>query len=219
MGAIFLLGLAAAVYPQLLAVVVLILTRPNPKPLLWACYLGSLSVSIGAGIAIFAVFRSRGTIAGTSSHRLGPATYLALGTVALALAIFVASRRGRDRAGTGRKKKSRAERAIRGGSPAVAGLVGALLALPGPFDLLALGRLARGDYTAIAACVLIVAFALIKFALIEIPILGYAVDPDATADRVAHFSGWMHANKLVAMAAAVAVIGLLLIGRGLSALG
>jgi hypothetical protein len=218
-GAIFLLGLAAAVYPQLLAVVVLILTRPNPKPLLWACYAGSLSVSVGAGIAILAVFRSRGTIAGTSSHRLGPAAYLALGTIALALAVFIASRRGRDRAGTAARRKSRAELALKDGSLAVGFVVGALLALPGPFDLLALGRLARGDYTAIAAGALIVAFALIKFVLIEIPILGYAVDPDGTTERVARFSGWMHANKLVAMAAAVAVIGLLLIGRGLSALG
>ena len=39
MGSIIVLALAAAVYPQLLAVVVIILTRPNPQPLLWACYL------------------------------------------------------------------------------------------------------------------------------------------------------------------------------------
>ena len=39
MGSFILLALAAAVYPQLLAVVVIILTRPNPRRLLWACYL------------------------------------------------------------------------------------------------------------------------------------------------------------------------------------
>jgi hypothetical protein len=43
-GSIILLALAAAVYPQLLAVVVIILTRPNPQPLLWGCYLASLLV-------------------------------------------------------------------------------------------------------------------------------------------------------------------------------
>jgi peroxiredoxin family protein len=72
-GSIILLSLAAAVYPQLLAVVVIILTRPNPQPLLWACYLASLLVSVGSSVVIFAVFHSRGSVAGTSSHRLGPA--------------------------------------------------------------------------------------------------------------------------------------------------
>jgi hypothetical protein len=36
MGPILALALAAAVYPQLLAVVVVILTPPSPKLLLWA---------------------------------------------------------------------------------------------------------------------------------------------------------------------------------------
>ena len=97
MGSIILLALAAAIYPQLLAVVVVILTRPNPQPLLWACYLVSLLVSVGSSILIFTVFHSRETIAGTSSHRLGPATYLVVGTVAVILAILMATRRGRRR--------------------------------------------------------------------------------------------------------------------------
>ncbi len=90
------LGLAAALYPQLLAVVVVILTRPNPKPLLWACYLGSLVVSVGCSAAILAVFRSRGSVAGTSSHSLGPATYMVVGGIALVLATFAATQRGRE---------------------------------------------------------------------------------------------------------------------------
>ena len=237
MGTIFLLALAAAFYPQLLAVVVVILTRPNPKPLLWACYLGSLLVSVGAGIAILAIFRSRGSFAGASSHRLSPATYLTVGAIAVAVAIFVASSRGRELIGRevpvvrSRKKrnpqrstivarmKSRAELALRDGSLAVAGVVGALLALPGPFDLLALGHLARGAYTAIVAGALVVAFALIKFVLIELPIASYALDPDGTAARVDRFSAWMQANKIAVVAAVVAVIGLVLIGRGISAIG
>jgi len=76
MGTILLLALAAAVYPQLLAVVVVILTRPGPKPLLRACYVGSLFVALGCGIALLAIFRSNGTVAGTSSKRLGPSAYL-----------------------------------------------------------------------------------------------------------------------------------------------
>ncbi len=237
MVTIGLLALASAVYPQLLAVVLVILTRPNPKPLLRTCYLGSLIVSVGAGIAIYAIFRARGSIAGATSHRLSPATYLAVGAIALILATFVATRSGRQLPGRDlpvfrnreqRKEKgstpvarmrSRAELALREGSLTVAGLVGALLALPGPFDLLAVGHLARGGYGAIAAGAIIVAFALIKFLLIEVPIASYAIDPDGTATEVTRFSGWMQSNKIAVVAAIVGVIGLVLIGRGISGLG
>lgn len=95
MCSIILLALAAAVYPQLLAVVVIILTRPNPQSLLWACYLASLLVSVGTSIVIFAAFQARESIAGTSSHRLGPAAYLTVGAIAVSVAILIATCHGR----------------------------------------------------------------------------------------------------------------------------
>jgi hypothetical protein len=237
MGTILLLALAAAVYPQLLAVVVVILTRPNPRPLLWACYLGSVVVSIGASVAIVAIFRSRGAVAGTTSHRLSPATYVVAGVIAVAVAIFVATPRGRDLMGrdpfgvrrrrqrgpdrvtAAARIRSRAEEALRDGSMAVAAVVGALLAVPGPFDLIALGRLARGGYGALTAGIVIVVITVIKFALIEAPIVSYTVDPDGTAASVGRFSAWMHDNKLGVVVVIVAVVGVLLIGKGLSRMG
>lgn len=234
MGSILLLALAAAVYPQLLAVVVLILTRPNPRLLLWACYLGSLAVSVASGIAIFAVFRSRGTIAGESSRSLGPATYLVIGTIALIIASLMGTGRGRaltagklprlprrtprepSEPGRVARLRSRADVALREGSLVVAGLAGAVLAVPGPFDFLALGRLARTGYGTIAAVAVILAFVVIKFLLIEVPIASYAIDPARTASRVDRFSLWMRANKLTIIAAVVAVIGLGLIVTGIS---
>lgn len=237
MGPILLLALAASVYPQLLAVVVIILTRPDPRPLLWACYLGNLAVGVGSSIAIVAVFRSRGTVAGTSSRSLGSAAYLAVGTVAVILAVFLASRRGRQLMGGGlplvrrrgrakpagsrrvAKLRSRGEVALREGSLAVAGLVGGLLAIPGPFDFLALGRLGRGGYGTVATGAIIVVFIAIKFVLIEVPIASYAIDPDGTTARVGRFSGWMRANKLVVVAVVIGVIGLALLATGFSRLG
>lgn len=234
MGTILLLGLAAAVYPQLLAVVAVILTRPNPRPLLWACYLASLFVAIGSGLAILAVFRSRGTIAGESSRGLGASTYLVIGVIALALASLLITRRGRAIAGgdlpflgsrVRRQRpgsayvaglKARTEGALQEGSLAVAVVVGALLAVPGPFDFLALGRLARGSYGYVVAAAIIVAFTLIKFMLIEVPIASYAIDPDGTATRVDRFSVWMRANKLSVVAVVVAVVGLGLVITGIS---
>jgi len=236
-GSIILLALAAAVYPQLLAVVVIILTRPNPQRLLWACYLASLLVSVGSSVLIFAVFQSRGSVAGTSSHRLGPAAYLAVGAIAVLVAVLMATRRGRglfDRDGpaldrgerrprpdsaAAARTRARAERALSEGSVVVACLVGAVLAVPGPFDLVALGRLARGAYGVVTVAGVMVVFALIKFILIEVPIAGYTIDRDRTAATVSRFSGWMQTNKLAGVAAIVGLFGIALIGRGISGLG
>lgn len=116
------------------------------------------------------------------------------------------------------KTRARAERSLSEGSIVVACFVGALLAVPGPFDLLALGRLARNGYGLVAAGGVMIAFALIKFVLIEVPIAGYTIDPDGTAARVGRFSSWLETNKLAAVAAIVGVFGIVLIGRGISGL-
>ena len=235
MGTVLLLGLAAAVYPQLLAVVVVILTRPNPRPLLWACYLGSLVVNVACGILVLVVFRSSDSMLGTSSRRLGPAAYLLIGVVAVIVAGVVATSRGRELIGRDRpvlrgrtdqapgdsrvgRVKARAEVALTEGSLAAAVAAGALLAIPGPFDFFAIGHLARNGYPALVAGGAIVVFALVKFLLIEIPILSYAISPEETSEKVNRFSNWMHAHKMTVVACVVALIGIALIAKGISAL-
>lgn len=236
MGTVLALGLAAALYPQLLAVVVVILTRPNPRPLLWACYLGALSVSVACGTAVLLAFRSRETVLGSTSRGLGAATYLVLGALALAFALFGVTRRRRELLGGERaarerepapqvapgrsgRVKLRAGTALRRGSLPVAAGVGAVLGIPGPFDLLAIGHMARGRYSTIALVGLIAVLNLSKFLLIELPIVSYLVDRDGTAARVERFSSWMRANKLTIISAVVAVFGLVLVGNGVSRLG
>ena len=234
MGPILALALAAAVYPQLLAVVVVILTRPGPRLLLWACYLGGLCVSVGSSLAILAVFRARGSVAGTTPSRVGPTAYTVIGVLAVLLALFAVTRRGRELLGDDLPRilrrprdvprapsatKSRAERALKEGSLLVAAGVGVILGVPGPFDLLAVGHLARGDYARVAMVMTIVVFALIKFLLIEVPIAGYAFRPERTTAEVARLSGWMKTNKLDVVAAVVGVVGLTLIGHGIAGLG
>ena len=237
MPTILALGLAAAVYPQLLAVVVIILTRPNPKRLLWACYVGSLTISVGCNAAILAIFRSRGSVAGTTSSTLSPASYLVVGGIGLVIAVFAATRLGRELLGRDLPRvprrrrpdpgapgalgrmRSRAEQALKQGSPPVAVAVGAMLGVPGPFDLVAVGRLARGSYTTIVMGSAIVVFSLLKLLLIELPILSYAVAPQRTAAWVDRFASWMQAHKIDVIAAVVGVISLVLIGRGISGLG
>ncbi len=236
MLAILALGLAAAVYPQLLAVVVVILTRPGAKRLLWACYTGCLTTSIGCGLAVLFVFRDRGSVAGSTSHRLGPSAYLVIGVIALVIALLVATERGRrlvggvprlparrerDSADPGflTQQKSRAQDALLRGSSPVAVVVGVALGIPGPFDLLALGRVVRGAYAVVPAIALLIIFNLVKFLLLEIPIASYAVDPAGTAVRVDRLSAWLKTHRMTLIGGVVGVIGLALVGRGISRLG
>jgi hypothetical protein len=234
MGTVLALGLAAALYPQLLAVVVVILTRPSPRSLLWACYLGAVTVSVGCGTAVLLAFRGRETVLESTSHGLGAETYLVLGALVLVVAGVGVTRRGREllgrdrdgRAADGRRApgpvgrvKDSAGSALKRGSVPVAAGVGALLGLPGPFDLLAIGHMARGRYSTIALVGLIAVFTVAKFLLIELPIVSYQLDPDRTAARVDRFSAWMRANKLAVIWAVVAIFGLVLLGRGISRLG
>ena len=231
------LALAAAVYPQLLAVVVVILTRSRPKRLLWACYSSAFFTSVGCGAAILFIFRDRGSVAGSTSHRLGASVFLIVGVIAVSIAILMSAERGRRllgrsvprvplrggkrsrRAGFVDEQKERAHQALQQGSVPIAIVFGILLGLPGPFDLLALGRMARGGYAAIASIAMIIAFYLIKFVLIEIPIASYAVNPSGTAARIDRFSAWMKTHQMRLIAVVVGGFGLVLIARGLARLG
>lgn len=65
---------------------------------------------------------------------------------------------------------------------------------------------------------MIIAFNLVKFLLIEIPILSYTVDPDRTTARVGRLSAWMKDRQITVLAAAVGIIGVLLIVRGITRL-
>lgn len=231
MPTIVALGFAAALYPQLLAVVVVILTRPHPRRLLWGCYLGGAAVTVACGAAVLVAFRDRETVADSSSRGLGSGTYLIAGVIALLLAGLVASRPGRDLVGRAiprvrlrrarrgddaQPKRKRTERLLERGSMAAAVGVGMILGIPGPFDVLALGHLARTGYGTIVVIVAVASFTVIKFLLIEVPILSYAIHPDSTAAWVARFAAWMKARKFELIGGVVGVIAIVLISQGIS---
>ena len=243
MQQIILLSLANAgsLAVQLLAVVLVILTRPHPKPLLWAFWLTALVVSCGFGFIVLAVFRAKGTILGTTSATVSPAVYLIVGAIALAVALFAATKRGRELIGREVKRrqsgsqpdpkgsigervrakaddvKSKAEDAMKTGSVWVTIAAGFLLGAPTPFSLAAIGIMVRNGYALPTQLLLILGFSLITYLVVEMPIISYTVRPEATAARVETFSTWLETHKIQAVAVVAAVIGLVLIVKGLTA--
>ena len=232
---------AGSLSVQLLAVVLVILTRPRPKPLLWAFWLSALVVSCVVSAVVLAVFRAKGTILGSTSTSVSPTVYLVVGVIALAVALFASTSRGRELIGREMAKsqevkphtketladrarvkaetaKSKAEDAIKQGSVWMAILVGVFLGAPSPFSLAAVGISVRNGYGLLTQLLLILIFGLITYLVVEVPIVSYLIAPEGTASRVASFSTWLGTHKIQAVAALAAVVGVVLVIKGLTSL-
>ena len=230
MGQIILLAFGAAVFPTLLACVAILISRPNPRPLLLAFYAGALITSITAGVIVLALFNSGNTALGSTTSDPHPGFSIVAGVAALALAWLMASPRGKARLDALREKRatrkppkeaqgpSWAERHLNDASARVAFVVGAAINLPGPFYLLALGDISSGSYSTLQEAALIVLFNAIMFLLLEVPLVGYLISPDTTAERVSALSRWLNANGLRVMGVLVGIVGVSLLVQGIAAL-
>lgn len=227
MAQIILLGLGSAIFPLLLACVAILLSRPRPRALMFAFYLGGLTTSILAGLIVLDAFKHDHKVAGSTASTPHPWLSLAGGALALLLAwflysgragAFAARRKARKAATDGPPQPSWAERRLNRAGPALAATVGAVINLPGPFYLLALGDIAKGDYSGAQELGLILLFNATMFLLLEVPLLGYLVRPKQTEVKVAALSRWLNANGLRVMGALVGLGGLTLVGQGLHAL-
>ena len=227
MGQIVLLAFAAAVFPTLIACVAVMISRPEPRGLLLAFYLGGLISSLTSGVVVLVYFNDGHTVLGSTSSTPSPGTSITAGLVSLLLAWLMASRRGHGLLDQWRSRHPRrheqkqgpswAERHLNRANARVAFVVGAAINLPGPFYLLALGDMATGGYSTAEQLGLIVLFNAIMFVLVEVPLVGYLVQPEATAERVASFATWLNANGLRVMGWLVGAVGIGLIVQGLAA--
>jgi hypothetical protein len=228
MAHIVLLALGAAVFPTLIACVAIIISRPEPRRLLLAFYAGGLLVSVGAGIVVLNAFKRGHSVVGNSSSTPNPGASIVTGLLALLLGWLMASDRGRALLNRWRSRHPRrhekkkdapswAERRLDQANVAVAFAIGAAINLPGPFYVLALGEIASGDYSRPAEFGLILLFNAIMFVLIEVPLVGYLLRPERTAEQVGALAVWLNRNGLRVMGALVALVGLSLVVQGLTA--
>lgn len=227
MPQIILLGLGSAIFPLLLACVAILLSRPHPRMLMFAFYLGGMTTSILAGLIVLDAFKGGKSVAGSTTSAPHPWLSIAGGLLALLLAWFLysgragalaARRKARKAAEEGPPQPSWAERRLDRAGPALAATIGAVINLPGPFYILALGDIVKGHYSGVQEVALILVFNLTMFLLLEVPLLGYLVRPKETEARVAALSKWLNANGLRVMGALVGLGGVSLLVQGLHAL-
>ena len=222
LGSIFVLALAAMFTPALLAAVTVMMVLPNTKRLMLGYLLGAYLTSISVGLLI--VFSLHGSSAvSTTQNTLSPAADIVLGAIALAVGLVLGTGRGagiRERRRKGRSpaeaepKQSLPERMLSSGSPRVTFAVGVLLTFPGASYLAALTRMADLEAATAPTVLLVVGFCVVQLALLEVPLVGYALAPERTQESVVRFRAWLARNGRRGAAFAAGTIGVLLIVRG-----
>ena len=222
MGEVLLFSLTAMLNPTLLTATTVMLLLPTPSRLMLGYLLGALTMSITLGIVIVFTLSGSQTVS-TAEKKLNPAVDLALGGVLLVIAFVLRSGRPeryleqrRERKGHEHEDKQPPlwQRAIGRGSARVTFAVGALLTLPGASYLAALISIHKLDYSTVETVVLVVLVNIIMLALIEIPLVGFAVAPQWTPGAVDRAKAWFSRNAAKAAVFGAAGLGTLLIIRG-----
>jgi hypothetical protein len=217
-GNIIPLAFAAALYPTLLAGVIVLLARDKPVGMLAAFLAGGVLISLVAGLVI--VFALGGAVSTNSQNSASPAIDIAIGVLSLVLSAVLWRRlRAEAQGGKAEKKPkgpSRTQRMLGEGSPWAAFGAGLILNLPGIWYLDALKDISQANSGTTTMIVEIVVFIVIMFALAELPLIGYLVAPQATEVRVASFQTWMSRNGMTVAMWAAGLIGTYLTIKGIA---
>jgi hypothetical protein len=213
------LALAAAVYPPLLAGIIILLARDKPVAMLGAFMAGGMIVSVVLGLLI--VFVLGDWLSSRSQDSASPIVDIVIGVLSL-VGAFVLHQRIREREhGVVRASKkpkdgpSRTQQMLNEGTPWAAFVAGLIVCLPGIWYLDALKDIAQSNPSTAAVVVEIVVFIVIMFVLAELPLIGYLVAPEATQSRVASFQAWMSRNGRTVGMWAAALIGAYLTIKGI----
>jgi Sap-like sulfolipid-1-addressing protein len=225
---VFLLSLLAMFNPTLLAAVTIMLLLPSPKRLMLGYLLGAYTTSITLGLVIVHSLQGS-SFESSARNTIGPAEDIAVGLILLLVAYVLGSGRAeplRDRRQRRKDAKSKekepkepwVQRMLGRGSPRITFALGLVLTFPGVSYLAALDHIANLDAGVGPTVLLVVYFCIFQQLLLELPLLGYVFAPEKTQDRVVRFRAWIEANGRRAAIIGAAVLGILLIGRGVIAL-
>jgi len=218
-GEVVLLSFTSAFNPTLIAVTTLMLLLPHPNRLMLGYWLGAMLTSITLGLVIVFSLKNSGIVS-TSKHTLSPLADIVLGGLTLIIAAVLASGRDREyRERRAMKKEGkpppRWQRELRHGSPRTTFVLGAVLTLPGASYLAGLDRLTKLNYSTVVTVIIVIAFNLVMLLLLELPMIAFAVAPEWTPAAIDRAKAWAGIHGRVYAERGFAVIGVLLIIKGI----
>ncbi len=222
---ILLLAFSAALNPTLLAATTVMLLLPRPRNLMLGYLLGAMMTSVSLGLVIVFSLEDSGAVQ-VAKDTLGPVGDIVLGAILLIVARVLSAerdsilreRRERHKAAKGEAKREKGpprwQQVLSRGTPRTTFAVGALLTLPGASYLVALTRLTKDELGPLEIVLAVVGFNLIMLALLELPLLSYWLEPEATPGRVERFKARLRRDGRRIAIRIVTVAGVLLILRG-----
>jgi hypothetical protein len=223
MGSVFLFAFTAALSPSLLAATTLLLTVPSPKPLLIGFLLGALALSFTCGLLlVFALSTTKGA-GNQSKHHLSPIIDILFGAFILYVMARIARHRDRvlhawiehrDQKEQG-KPPPRWRRALTNPTPRKAFIVGVILTLPGASFVAGMDELSKQHLGVAAKVGLILVFIVIQLLIIEVPVVGYFINPDGTDAAIKRFHDFLSRDGNRILLIGGTVVGLFLLARGL----
>jgi hypothetical protein len=221
---LLILALDCALYPTLLAAVVILLNQPRRLTLLSTYLAAGLAISVAIGLGIVLALKSSGALHNERSG-LSWTTDLAIGGLALLLAVALATRadarvaqrrRARKSGGADTEKREPiSQRILARGSVPIVLLASLAINLPGAAYLVALKDISAAHHSTAEDIVLVLAFNAIMFLLAEIPLIGLIVDPARTEESVRRVDVWFSRNGRRIAITLCLILGVFLITRGI----
>ena len=180
-GGFFALAFTAAANPSLFAVDLVALVNKRPRAILWCVLLGGVGVAVLIGLVVVLVVKAEFV---KTQGSVGPAAYLAIGLLLLAVGVLLLTGRfhrqrepAPDRGSA--DKDNWMQRALREPRLGLAVLVGVVIGLPGVVYLTALHLLVSDKSSTGTRVVAVFLFAIIEFALIILPLILLTVRPQS----------------------------------------
>ena len=222
MSQVILLSLTASLNPTLVAATTVMLLLDKPARLMAGYLVGAYMTSITLGLVIvFSLSNSSAT--NTTQNTLSPAVDIGLGAVALAVAFVLHTgrderlkeRRQARKAAKPDKGPPRWQRELSKGSARTTFVVGALLTLPGASYLAGLDEIHKLKYSTAVTVLLVVGFNLVMMWLLEVPLASFLVAPEWTPRAIERAKLWVSRHAHVFAVRGFAVVGILLVIKGI----
>ena len=221
-AAYFSLAVAAAFYPLLITIVLLMLPHRRATRLLGAFLLGGMSITIVSGIVIVEMLGSTGAFSSDNARTTSGVLSLVIGVFLLYAAVKlwrgrpVLPRKRRSKAPGDPERKPWTTRMAERDSVGTALLLGVAIDLPSVWYLAALAELIQGNFSTGENVVLIVAYAVIVYMFVEIPLILKLVRPHQTQQIVDRADSWVRGHKRELGTLVAGGVGVYLVIEGLT---
>lgn len=200
------MAVAVSLEPFRIGMTVLMLSRPRPHLQLAAFLCGGFLMGLSVGALVLFALQSR---LPRSEHFTLPRVQVAIGALALLIAVILAVTKGRDRT-----PPQWIQRMLDGQSLWVAGAAGLGIALPSIDYLAVLAIIAAADLAPTARLGALLIFNAVAFVLVEIPLLAYLAAPQRTQVAMTNLHNWIRARHRREVAGLLAAVGVVLLTVG-----